>query len=323
MSPGEELALAHLCAALFAEPPKIVRVGPYELRAKLGEGGFGEVFLAFDTVARRDVAIKLLHHDEKSVPAQRLIREGRAIAALQHPNIVKFYDLGELSDTSSVYVAMEYVEGETVRAWIEREEPSWERIMDVFISAGLALAYAHERGIVHRDFKPSNVMLTANLQVKVLDFGLVRRVEDAIPSHGFTDRLTSPGTVLGTPLYMAPEQHLGQSVGPAADQYAFCAALFHMLYDQPPFEASNPILLARAKDLRQIVNVDRTLAPTWLYDALFRGLAPRPEDRWPDMAALIDRLRPRATVGRRPWEAFVLLGVGILVAVIFAAIWTR
>src|SRR5690606_1302038 len=196
LSPGEALALAQLQSKVLGEPVAPVFVGPYRLVRKLGEGGFGEVFLAYDTLHERRVALKLLRDDEETGAPRRLVREGKAIAALEHPNIVRCYEIGDATGTTPVYVALEYIEGETVRAWIERTSPSWEAIVEVFVAAGEALAYAHRRGIVHRDFKPSNVMVSARGEVKVLDFGLVCTMPD-VSATGFTDQLTAPGTVRG------------------------------------------------------------------------------------------------------------------------------
>lgn len=313
LSPGEALALAQLQSKVLGEPVAPVFVGPYRLVRKLGEGGFGEVFLAYDTLHERRVALKLLRDDEETGAPRRLVREGKAIAALEHPNIVRCYEIGDATGTTPVYVALEYIEGETVRAWIERTSPSWEAIVEVFVAAGEALAYAHRRGIVHRDFKPSNVMVSARGEVKVLDFGLVCTMPD-VSATGFTDQLTAPGTVLGTPLYMAPEQHLCDEVGPAADQFAWCAALFHMLYDTPPFEAPNPLLLAQAKDEHRLARIPEGRAPAWVFAVLARGMAPKPHDRWPDLKTLLRRFAP-------PWRrrGAWLLGLAVVVALLTGA----
>lgn len=316
MTPGEALALARLQAKLLGQPGAPVHVGRYTLDQKLGEGAFGEVFLAWDGDPTRRVALKVSTRGVRLAGDPRLVREARAIAALDHPHIVRFLELGppDGTDTASVppYVAMEFVEGETVSAWIERVDPPWSEVVRVFREAGRGLAYAHACGIVHRDFKPSNVMVDARGHAKVLDFGLVSCIHDSVVGEGFTDSLTEPGTSLGTPLYMAPEQHLNpEGVGPAADQFAFCAALFHMLYDQPPFAVLGSFRLLAAKQEHQLARVDPSLAPAWVHATLLRGMAPRPRDRWRDVPTLLRQLEAPHRRWRSCLTTSVVLSLGI------------
>jgi serine/threonine protein kinase len=243
----------------------------------VGRGGMGEVYAAYDPELDRKVAIKLLRaREDASQGRTRLLREAQAIAKLQHPNVVVVYDVGTFRD--NVFIAMEFVEGRTLSGWLEAGTRSRRDIMQVFLAAGRGLAAAHAAGLVHRDFKPDNVMVTNDGQVRVMDFGLARHAGDATeddaerraaestmttrpiapspdpdatmslgPDHErhtatsgsyLSIKLTQTGAMLGTPAYMAPEQFAVQPTDARTDQFSFCVALYELLYGQRPFDGT-------------------------------------------------------------------------------------
>jgi eukaryotic-like serine/threonine-protein kinase len=222
-------------------------IGRYIVLGYLGEGGMGVVYLGYDPDLDRRVALKFLHDGDRSW----LLSEAQAIAKLSHPNVVSVFDVGHSGD--ALYVAMEYVPGVTLREWLAVERRSWAEIVERFRDAGRGLAAAHAAGIVHRDFKPDNVLVTDD-RVRVLDFGLAAHANSAAP-------------VGGTPRYMAPEQARGDEVSPAADQYSFCIALDEALRGQR--------------------------IPARLANVIARGLASDPARRHATMEVLLAALMPR------------------------------
>ena len=227
-------------------------VGRYMILARLGEGGMGVVYAAFDPELRRAVAIKLLRAVDSRFGSPeeqqaRLLREAQAMAKISHPHVISVYDVGTYGD--GVFVALEFVDGVTLREWIRERSHSWREILDVFRKAGRGLAAAHAVGLVHRDFKPENVLVGKDGRVRVTDFGLVRMAAEGIDapspqrssaesSRVSSDRgqLTLAGVVMGTPKYMPPEQHAGGVADARSDQFAFCAALYWGLYRKRPFD---------------------------------------------------------------------------------------
>ncbi|MEJ7598597.1 MAG: protein kinase [Kofleriaceae bacterium] len=226
-----ELARSTLLDELVAPDPahEPTQLGRYRIESRLGGGGMGSVYAAHDPQLDRRVAVKLVH-PELAVRGgiERLLREGRALARLAHPNVVAVHDAGV--DDGRMYVAMELVAGQTLAAWLEAAPRGWREIVDKFLDAARGLAAAHRAGIVHRDVKPENILLDGDGRAKVADFGLAGQPTPGSPAVGVSpidpaSRLTLPGVVMGTPLYMSPEQRRGEDVGPATDQYALCAAL--------------------------------------------------------------------------------------------------
>src|SRR5262249_26320702 len=216
-------------------------VGRYQLGTLLGSGGMGQVFTAFDSELGRVVALKVIRPEMRSQSSRersRLLREAQALAKLQHPNVVPVHDVGMEGD--ELFIAMEAVAGPTLGAWLASERRSWRAIRDVFIQAGRGLAAAHEVGIVHRDFKPTNVIVAAN-RVVVVDFGVARPQKEDEPNEpggrpsSLDVNLTLTGERVGTPRYMAPEQHTGAPVTARADQFSFAATLWGAFYDDSPF----------------------------------------------------------------------------------------
>ena len=250
-------------AANSANTPRLARgstVGRYIVLDRLGSGGMGVVFSAFDPELDRKVAVKVLNAGDrrkKKAGRVRLLREAQALAKLNHPNTIAVYDVGTLGE--SVFLAMEFIAGKTLRGWVadkrDRGELDWRAVLDVFMQAGRGLAAAHAAGIVHRDFKPENVMVDLDGRARVLDFGLARPARDTTssadredPEHSsgtFEVRLTATGAVMGTPYYMAPEQHRGDAVDERADQFSFCVALWEALFGGRPFRGTSLPDLAR------------------------------------------------------------------------------
>lgn len=292
-------------------PPQ--RVDRYVLGRMLGAGGLGIVFEAWDPKLERHVAVKLVRNRRRRAEvrgAERFLREAQALARLSHPNVVGVYGVGTCEDGKTVYVVMEHVGGQTLRTWGDESTRTPEALLDVFCAAARGLAAAHAAGIVHRDFKPDNVMVDEDGRVRVLDFGLALMGEHGTDSSGLDSlsgstpavgessmdgRLTEVGLVMGTPVYMSPEQHLGRPVSPASDQYSFCVAFLRMLWQgRKVFAGRTPREMAIAKARGRVEPRPEVVgAPRWLEAVLIRGLQPEPDDRWPSMDALLAALEGR------------------------------
>src|SRR5207249_8024679 len=206
------------------------KISHCEIVAKLGEGGMGIVYRAFDTQLLRPVALKLLSHNALADPEsnRRFLREARAASALNHPNIAHVYEVGEADGTR--FIVMEHIEGRTLAATIREGPLDFAQVLDFAVNAADALAEAHERGIIHRDVKPSNVMITPRGQLKILDFGLAKvNSKTADQEASFIDRsLTRPGLVMGTTRYMSPEQVLGHDVDQRTDIFSLGVVFYEM-----------------------------------------------------------------------------------------------
>ena len=304
------------------------RVGRYEIQGDLGLGGMGVVLDAHDPDLNRRVAIKMLLAGKRGGAAaqQRLLREAQALARLSHPNVVAVYDVG--TTEAGIYVAMEYVSGPTLRQWCDQQRRTPGEVMKVFAQAGRGLAAAHAAGLIHRDFKPSNVIIGDDGRVRVLDFGLARAAHQGDPdadpqedpalettpwpirredsSRRTPDRFDTPitkhGTVVGTPRYMAPEQHRGQTVGPPADVFAFCICLYEALYSRFPFgsgeEHPKRMLAGKLDEPPAIDGV-----PAHVQRALLRGLSLAPEKR-PTIDELVRELE------RDRWRRVRVVAIG-------------
>ncbi|MCA9663698.1 MAG: serine/threonine protein kinase, partial [Myxococcales bacterium] len=309
-----------------------LRLGRYVVLEPLGEGGMGIVYAAYDPELDRKVAIKLIRSAHAGDEARlRLLREAQAMAKLSHPNVVAVYDVGTFE--GQVFVAMELIHGETLGDWFKDHERSWREIVVKFIAAGRGLAAAHDAGLIHRDFKPDNVLLDDDGAVKVTDFGLARvdtqgvaldderRRRIAVGDGGTLDlQLTRAGAIMGTPAFMAPEQHRGAAADARSDQFAFCVALYQALYGQLPFPATTLFELVDAVTEGRIAEpppARRAKVPAWLHRALVRGLATDPERRWPSIHALLAELSRDRQRARR-WLAFG--GVAAIVGVAAALV---
>jgi tetratricopeptide (TPR) repeat protein len=307
------------------------RLGRYLLLHELGRGGMGVVYAAYDPQLERKLAIKLLRGpSSRGDPdhAHRLVREARALARLAHPHVVAVHDVGftklEADATEPVvFVAMEHVDGTTMRGWLAHAPRSSSERLAMLEQAGRGLAAAHDVGLVHRDFKPDNVMVGNDGRARVMDFGLARLFDDtrAPPTSDTSDtsdplrspplalHSTRPGAVLGTPAYMAPEQYDGRADA-SSDQFAFCVVAWEALHGRRPFEGGNLVSLAAAVMEGHIepLGPDDRPVPAWIRDVLRRGLEVAPARRFPSMHELLAALADDPSRRRRRW----LLAGGVL-----------
>jgi tetratricopeptide (TPR) repeat protein len=278
-----------------AEPTRLDR---YVLLERIGRGSSASVWAAYDPQLDRRVAIKLLHQRGDESAASTRLDEAQALARLSHPNVVAVHDVQSFAIPEvghGVFIVMEFLAGVSLREWMSQPH-DWDEVVTVFRDAGRGLAAAHEHGLVHRDFKPSNVMFGVDGRVRVLDFGLARASKS---KHD--DR---PRRIVGTPVYMAPEQHLGDPVDARSDQFAFCATLFEALYMQRPFTGHDRVTLGTAKLRGEIMPPPRAArVPAWLHAVVLRGLAAEPSARFPNMNELLDALARDPRRVRRRWIA--------------------
>jgi tetratricopeptide (TPR) repeat protein len=332
-TPGDaqlDVALSPTLAYVDLEPPRARPVlapgshyGRYVVAELLGKGGSGAVYAALDPELDRRIAIKVLRHEGAGPQEARLVREGRAIARLAHPNVVTVFDVG--THESSVFVAMELVEGASLDRWLAEPRP-WREVLDAFLQAGEGLRAAHAAGLVHRDFKPANVLIGRDGRVRVGDFGLARFV-DSEPTTPPTARdanspvdLTRTGSLLGTPAYMSPEQFEGKRIDERSDLFSFSVALFEGLYGKRPFAGTTPAALYEAIIAGAITTPSTADVPAWIRNVVLRGLAARPEDRYPSLAAMLAELRVDRGARRKRWlaggGAVAALGTAAVLAVV-------
>ncbi|HEU5161749.1 MAG TPA: serine/threonine-protein kinase, partial [Thermoanaerobaculia bacterium] len=261
-------------------------IGHYTLVRKIGEGAMGVVWAANDARLGRAVAIKLIQKETTDPNARtRFWREARAAASINHPNVCHVYDVGE--HEGELFVAMELLEGEPLAARIARGAIPPKQAADAALAILDALGALHVAGIVHRDLKPSNVFLTPH-GVKLLDFGLARPFEQG---DATAVELTTPGTLVGTPRYMAPEQWSGREVGPAADLFACGAVLFEMLAGRPAFAGESLGAICHAVVHEQPPALTGGPQAQAIDRVIQKAIAKKPEDRWPSAAAMADALR--------------------------------
>ncbi len=258
----------------------------YVLEESLGSGGMGEVYLAHDGVLDRDVALKVLrsHYAADEEFAERFRREARSAASLSHPNIVQVYDRGETDDGTS-YIAMEYVPGGTLKERIERLGPFGDReAAGVAFQIAEALEAAHERGVIHRDIKPQNVLMTSSGDLKVTDFGIARAASAVTSS--------ASSAIFGTAGYISPEQAMGEPVGPTSDLYSLGVVLYEMLTGEQPYTAESSIAVCM-KHVTEPLRPPRTLNPAVserMNALVVKLLAKDPADRYPGAAKLLTDL---------------------------------
>jgi tetratricopeptide (TPR) repeat protein/predicted Ser/Thr protein kinase len=322
------------------------RVERYILLKPLGQGGMGVVYAAYDPDLDRKVALKLLRPDKQTPEGNTerawMLREAQAMARISHPNVISVYDTGTFG--SQVFVAMEFIQGRTLSTWMRREKHTWQEILHVFLEAGKGLTAAHKARLVHRDFKPSNVLVGDSGRVYVLDFGLARLAQLAeaeekerfgadedlpvLTGESIALALPESNLLMGTPQYMPPEQYLGTNVDARADQFSFCAALYWALYRKRPFE---PRQVARSavecskgtagtdRSDESWRNLPHTTAarepptnsqvPAWVRRTVMRGLSLHPDDRFPSMEALLEALSQEQ---RRLHRRGALAAAGVL-----------
>ncbi len=338
--------------------PVLIRgaqVGRYLILDSLGVGGMGEVFSAYDPQLDRRIALKLVKfgpNEDADNAKDRLLREAQALAKLSHPNVVAVYDAG--THGSKVFIAMEYVEGRTMRDWLsgvaERVHTPghWREALGLMLQAGRGLAAAHAQGMVHRDFKPANVMVSEDGRVRVLDFGLARRfgeaeleplppsddgpisVEQLVDSmdgnsgsrSSLRMQLTQTGMVMGTPAYMAPEQFFAGFIDERTDQFSFCVVLYRALFGVRPFVGDTFQELGRAVGQGQLQEMPKgSPVPKKIQAALRKGLSVTRDLRHPSMDALLAELEQSSGQSRRvAWLGSALvLAAGVTGAAIMGA----
>ncbi len=300
-----------------------VKLGRYRVAGRIGAGGLGLVYRAYDPSLARFVAIKVLKAgqrllDDSSANEARLLREAQVLARIRHPHVVEVFDVGFFEDhgVTRFFVAMELVEGTDLRHWLAAA-PSFAAIREAFVAAAQGLHAAHEQGLLHRDFKPSNVLMGNDGAVKVADFGLAAVTEELRAELDTPRRIELDGVATpswrpgGTPHYMSPEQQRGEPLTPASDQYGFCVSLYEAVYGRRPFDAPDREALLAAKLQGPPLPRDREV-PGALRTVLARGLQAAPEDRFETMAQLREALR-QVRVAPRPW-LWVALGATVVTA---------
>ncbi|WAS92342.1 serine/threonine-protein kinase [Nannocystis punicea] len=281
-------------------------IGDFTLQRRLGEGGMGVVFAAWSHKLARRVALKIPTRSLDEVVRARIMREAQSLAQVDHPNVVRVYEIGE--EGENLFIAMELVEGVTLRKWLSEAPRGWREIVQMYLQAGRGLAAAHHQGLLHRDFKPSNILVDGDGRVRLIDFGLARMRDSSrdIAATFEGDEPSGPEFVLtsraGTPRYMAPELYdTGATVDARSDQYSFCVALWEALYGELP-------------DWRRTAPHPRAV-PGWLLAALRRGLALDREGRFPTMDDLLAELTAGLQPPRRRPLAVValaaVLGAGV------------
>ena len=268
------------------------------------------VYRAYDPSLDRNVALKLIAPWEDDGTYARLEREARSMAQLQHPNVAMIHEVG--FHEGRCYIAMELVEGQTAKHWVAETARPWSEVLRVYLQAGRGLLAAHRAGFVHRDFKPTNVLVGDDRRVRVVDFGLARPVvydssgdlllpgetnpEMMLPADD-DDRpaddtqpsdVTKTGIISGTPAYMAPEAHAGEIATPLSDQFAFSVSLWEALYRQRPFAGRTAFAVAHAIAEGDIsAPPHRSRVPSWIEQLLRRGLSVDPNDRFDSMGAML------------------------------------
>jgi tetratricopeptide (TPR) repeat protein/predicted Ser/Thr protein kinase len=272
-------------------------IGRFRVERPLGRGGMGSVYAVHDPKLHRVVALKILHASRPE-EQPRLLTEARALAQVNHPHVITVHDVGRWDDR--VFLAMELLEGQTLRQWRTQVQRSWQEVVDAYADAARGLSAAHAAGIVHRDVKPTNVMITTGGRVVVVDFGLAVELGAGLDTPG-SDGLSSRDTRrAGTPAYMAPEQRRGDRATPASDQFGFCVALFEALKGALPAASTEPLRDSGFEACRSV--------PRRVLRVVQRGLSLNADDRYPSMDALVDALRK---AGNTPlWP----VGAGVLTA---------
>ncbi|WP_394844441.1 serine/threonine-protein kinase [Pendulispora brunnea] len=303
-------------------------VGRYLVIDLIGTGGMGSVYRAYDPKLNRNVAVKLIRvrsSDAEDAPRPRLLREAQALAKVVHPHVVSIFDVGEFSE--QVFFAMELIEGSTLRDVMRRPEQDKRRLLKLLDQAGRGLAAAHAAGLVHRDFKPENVLIDREQRVKVADFGLARAIdaqksEDlvSVPPGEWASvldrRITETGAFIGTPAYMSPEQYLGLRTDARSDQFSFCCVTYEALFGRHPFLGKNGKISPVALCAGQIEVPGRRSDPGYL-PVLRRGLSRDPSNRYPSIEHLLDAL---AGVPRRRQRRIVGIAAAVCAAVGFIGV---
>ncbi len=281
------------------------RVGRYQILGAVGRGGMGEVYAAYHPDLDRRIALKVVQGlgGNTGERRARLLREARAIARLSHPNVVTVHDAGTFGD--HVFIAMELIDGHTIDQWLRAGRRTWQEILDVFIAAGRGLAAAHAADVIHRDFKPQNVMIGRNGSVHVMDFGLAQlSLDDVDSTHDAGEdeppapigTITKTGAFIGTPAYMSPEQFRREATDARSDQFSFCVALHEALFGTRPAAARAQ---TDATTAEAAAFSSRTSVPAWLRNVVLRGASADRDLRFRSMDELLLRLEQGRTRLRR------------------------
>ena len=315
-----------------AEPSKIG--GRYAIQRMVGRGGMGSVFEAFDESLGRKVAIKVLRADliepeRRQEHAARLLREARMLAAVYHPNVLNVYDVGMFE--GQVYMAIQYIEGSTLREWIRETSPGWRLILEVYLKVGEGLAEAHKQGLVHRDIKPDNILMDPSGRAWLADFGLAcaigaELVVEAVADEDVVDdeagllrsMVTRTGAVVGTPAYMAPEQHLAQDTDERTDQFSLAAAIFESLYQRRAFAGRTRLALKAAVCEGEVTSRPPGPVPAPVYAVLRRALSTRPVARFETLSDFLVALRgaaEQAPLWRRTLRVAAWMGLAVAVLI--------
>lgn len=320
-----QMALARARSKLLGQAGPPAEIGRYEVIDRLGAGGMGIVYSARDRDLDRTVAVKVLR--SRLIPdsqgRSRLVREAQALAKLSHPNVVHVYEVGRAN--GQVFIAMEFVQGRTLSKWVVEEEPPVAEVLAKYIAAGRGLLAAHTAGVIHRDFKPENVLVGDDGRVRVMDFGLARpsvggdtltelRAPVGDLSPGITpESMTKTGMVMGTPAYMDPQQLLGTTADAQSDQYSFCVSLYESLVGRRPFKGSTVTeLFAAMRDGKpESVEFSEGKVPRSVQPLLRRGLSYDRDQRFPSFADLLSELEAAATVRPRSWTRWLLPVAGV------------
>ncbi|MFO0725103.1 MAG: tetratricopeptide repeat protein [Myxococcota bacterium] len=284
------------------------RIDRFVVERVIGAGAMGVVYAAKDAALDRTIALKLLHGARSlsgtlDSAGTDISTEARALARLNHPNVVKVWDLGVWE--GRMFIAMELVEGQTLRSFVKSGAPK-EAILARVIEAGRGLAAAHDKGIIHRDMKPDNILVSEQGRALVTDFGLA------------TELSARPGSMAGTPAYMAPEQLEGQAATAKSDQFSLAVTLVEALSGRRPYLGSTLAELKEAVGKRPIDEALISALPRAIRAPVLRALAARPEDRWPDVAAFLGALEPRPS---SPWRTPILIGAGALLIALAVGGW--
>lgn len=302
-------------------------LGRFVTLGKLGAGGMGIVYAAYDPELDRKVAIKLLRPEPTGPGPEakaRLLREAQALARLSHPNVVAIYDVGAVGQ--HVWLAMEFVQGQTFGAWCRQKPRTWQQTIEVMERAGRGLEAAHAAGLIHRDFKPDNIMVDADGRVRVMDLGLARRdaaasLQEYLPLVGsrpdvptLDTPLTRVGAIIGTPAYMAPEQFSGEHADVRTDVFSFSLTLWEALFGERPFSGNTfPELAISVTTGKLRTPKNHKSVPGWLSRIVARGLAPERTKRWQSITAMLHEVerRRRRTKWRIAGGGLAILAVAV------------
>jgi serine/threonine protein kinase len=314
-------------------------ISHYDIRQKLGAGGMGEIYKAFDHRLNRPVAIKIMPADSAASPdrRRRFLQEAQAASALNHPNIITIYDI--LSEHDTELIVMEFIDGQTLDGYIPPHGMEIGKVLDYAVQVADALQAAHAAGIVHRDLKPANIMVTSGGLVKVLDFGLAKVTAGAPSGQLNATTMTAEGSILGTVSYMSPEQAQGRKVDARSDIFSFGLVVYEMATGQRAFDSDSTLSTLAAILRDDIKPVSHTVrgAPPELDNIIARAVRKNPDERWPNMAEMRQalnllkhrsdptlslRIPPPAPIKRSPMKLITAIG-SVLVLGLAGAVWWK